>query len=248
MFKVSIIIPTYKRPYFLNRALKSIFKQNPQVIQVIVIDDCEHSSAQEVASNFTVNYYSKRGIKRGVSESRNIGIQLAVGQFILFLDDDDFLIDGAVDIIEEKALINSDFIFFNFVTLIEEKITLHDLTYLTTNHLLVSNHIPIGSYLISRRAIKSYFDSRMESHEDWLFLLENILDLQLIHIPIPVVLISRDYLREDSRHMSSQAGWALDFLAIYARFPAIELRQLRHLQLKSLNVDLPEEFFGKIEN
>ena len=102
MLDLSIIIPTFKRPKSLERALASIYNQNPDNIQVIVVDDCEECSGFDATLKYPVNYYSKKLIDKGVSESRNIAIKLAVGRFVLFLDDDDYLIEGSISIFKEK--------------------------------------------------------------------------------------------------------------------------------------------------
>lgn len=97
MEKVSIIVPTYKRSLYLERAIKSILNQTYQNIEVIVVDDNEINSKfrvetesimQKYSKNIKVKYIkNKRNI--GGALSRNVGIQHSSGEFIAFLDDDD---------------------------------------------------------------------------------------------------------------------------------------------------------------
>lgn len=94
---VSIIIPTYNRPTFLERSIKSVLKQTYKNIEVIVVDD---NGDRNVAQEETIkimgkfkNYPHVRYIINeknvGGAESRNIGVKNAKGIYISFLDDDD---------------------------------------------------------------------------------------------------------------------------------------------------------------
>lgn len=87
---ISIIIPTYKRPEMLNRALQSVYDQTFQDYEVIVIIDggAENYKITELNKNSKVKVVINENNK-GVSESRNIGIKNALGKYLAFLDDDD---------------------------------------------------------------------------------------------------------------------------------------------------------------
>lgn len=87
---VSVIIPTYYRPDMLNVALQSVFNQTFQDFEAIIVIDggVENYKIEDLIANpkvkIIVNEHNK-----GVSESRNVGIQHSLGQYIAFLDDDD---------------------------------------------------------------------------------------------------------------------------------------------------------------
>lgn len=116
---VSVIIPTYKRPHMLARALKSIDEQTYNNIEVIVIDDngidSEYDdSTFEVITNFKNSFcnliYIKNEINIGGGLSRNKGVESAKGIYITFLDDDDtytnFKIASQVEIFLSSELNN----------------------------------------------------------------------------------------------------------------------------------------------
>jgi glycosyltransferase involved in cell wall biosynthesis len=241
MYCLSIIIPTYKRPLLLNRALQSIYIQDTESVQVIVIDDCNDCSAFDVVKNYPANYYAKRNINKGLGNSRNTGINLSLGKYLIFLDDDDYFTENAIKIFNEKISTGQDFMFFDFSTINNNEITASDLSKVTKNHLLISNYIPVGAYLISRNALKHDFDTKISSHEDWNFLLDNILDLPFVHYSEQVVVIDKNNNTISSHQALTRGRWWLDFLSIYARFPAPDLSNARHLQLKSLGIDISEE-------
>ena len=84
---VSIIIPYYNRPKKLERCLNSIGSQTYTHFEIIVIDDCSNIP-------FTVRHnhvkYLKNSTNSGPGVSRNLGMQNATGEFIAFLDCDDY--------------------------------------------------------------------------------------------------------------------------------------------------------------
>lgn len=94
MDKVSIIIPTYKRADFLERALTSCMNQTYENIEIIVVDDNEPNSeysktVKSIISKFKGIIYIKNPKNMGGALSRNEGIKSAKGKFVAFLDDDD---------------------------------------------------------------------------------------------------------------------------------------------------------------
>jgi glycosyltransferase involved in cell wall biosynthesis len=87
---VSIIIPTYNRPEYLNEAIESVVSQSYERIEVLVIDDgSKLTYAEEICNSFKkCTYFQKKN--GGVSSARNYGVLKAKGDYIAFLDDDDF--------------------------------------------------------------------------------------------------------------------------------------------------------------
>ncbi len=90
LHKITVIIPTYKRPKTLNKTLKVLSKQYPKPYQVIVVDNSSNQEASLIVSLFKntlpIEYYVAK--KRGPSYARNIGYEHARGEIIALLDDD----------------------------------------------------------------------------------------------------------------------------------------------------------------
>lgn len=106
---VSIVIPYYNRKEKLNRALKSIFAQTYYNVEVLVVDDCSTIPPDFEPFNFK---YIKNSSNLGPGLSRNVGKNAAVGQYIIFLDSDDYLAPTFIEKCLETALIlNNDFAF-----------------------------------------------------------------------------------------------------------------------------------------
>ena len=87
---VSIVITTYNRTNYLYNAIQSVVKQSYTNIEIIVIDDGSTVNyAESICAQFSnCNYYYKEN--GGLSSARNYGLNLAKGEYIAFLDDDDF--------------------------------------------------------------------------------------------------------------------------------------------------------------
>jgi len=90
--KFSVIIPTHKRSKLLDRALISVRAQGlDNLIEIIVISDLTDAATYSICEKHLSNndIYIKRNGPPGPSASRNIGLALANGENIIFLDDDD---------------------------------------------------------------------------------------------------------------------------------------------------------------
>lgn len=89
IWRVSVVIPTYNRRAWIGRALDSVLAQSAPPIEIIVVDD---GSDDDTAGFVKAQYPDVRLIEqpnRGVSAARNVGIELACGDWIALLDSDD---------------------------------------------------------------------------------------------------------------------------------------------------------------
>lgn len=119
MKKVTVIMPTFKRPEMLERALDSIFSQTYRNIEIIVIDDNGENNDYdsfyfEIEKKYPIVYVkNKKNI--GAALSRNVGIKLASGYYLTFLDDDDtydkYKIEYQVQLIENSSLDDVGFVY-----------------------------------------------------------------------------------------------------------------------------------------
>ncbi len=96
--KVTIIIPTYKRPQFIERAIESCLEQIAVNVEIIVIDDNGLGTAEQLQMEKTLARYINNGSvkyiahkrNRRAAAARNTGIKNATGKYLAFLDDDDW--------------------------------------------------------------------------------------------------------------------------------------------------------------
>ena len=90
---VSAVIITHNRKKLAERAIKSVLGQTYRNIECIVIDDKSDDGTQEYLKSKFANqikyHYIPPELSKGGNHARNIGISLASGKYIAFLDDDD---------------------------------------------------------------------------------------------------------------------------------------------------------------
>ena len=87
----SIIIPTYNQSSFLEKALISVFAQNYKNYEIIVVDNNSNDDTSRVIKKYKKKIIYKKIKNNGIiAKSRNLGIKIAQGQWLAFLDSDDY--------------------------------------------------------------------------------------------------------------------------------------------------------------
>ena len=90
--EISVIIPCYNQAQYLDECLQSVLSQTFQDWECIIINDGSPDNTEEVALAWTEKDNRFKYIKKengGVSETRNLGLEIAQGKYIQFLDSDD---------------------------------------------------------------------------------------------------------------------------------------------------------------
>jgi len=90
----SVVVPAYNPGAFLPLVIQSIRNQN-HLAEIILIDDGSTDETHKVAA--LVDIYYKNPRTMGLSYSRNLGLSLAKGDYICFIDADDIVVEGAFD-------------------------------------------------------------------------------------------------------------------------------------------------------
>ncbi len=95
---VSIVIPTYNYAAFLPTAIRSCLDQTYKPIEILVVDDGSTDNTKDVIKEFNnhITYFFQEN--RGVSAARNRGLELAKGDYITFLDSDDYLTNDSLEL------------------------------------------------------------------------------------------------------------------------------------------------------
>lgn len=86
--KVSVIIPVYNGEKFIEEAIKSVFNQDYNNIECIVVDDGSTDESASIAKKFERIIYLRHE-NTGVAAARNLGVRRASGEYLAFLDADD---------------------------------------------------------------------------------------------------------------------------------------------------------------
>ena len=99
MSKVSIIVPIYNCSSFLNECIDSILSQSYKNFELLLINDGSTDNSQEIIESYAIKDSRIRFFpqeNQGVSVARNKGIQEAKGDFLLFVDGDDWIDSNAL--------------------------------------------------------------------------------------------------------------------------------------------------------
>ncbi len=94
--KVSIIIPVYNVAAYVEECIQSVLNQDYENIEIIIVDDCGTDNSMELVRKMIAGtskeiHILKHDHNRGFAAGRNTGIKNAVGNYIYFLDSDDYI-------------------------------------------------------------------------------------------------------------------------------------------------------------
>ena len=94
-YKVSVIVPVYNAEEYIGATLDSIINQDFNSYEIIVVDDGSTDQSPEIISEkltkSTADYRIIRQDNAGVSSARNRGMQEATGEYLVFIDADDYV-------------------------------------------------------------------------------------------------------------------------------------------------------------
>lgn len=118
MPKVSIIIPVYNVENYLSECLDSVLAQDYDNYEVILINDGSTDKSLNIANNYISKFNDKLKIisqsNFGQSSARNCGLKIAVGDYIYFLDSDDYINDNTLSRCVKVFLLHDvDVVFFD---------------------------------------------------------------------------------------------------------------------------------------
>lgn len=122
--KISIIVPTYNVEKYIDKALKSIVKQTYKNLEIILIDDESKDSSIEICEKYMKQDKRIKIIhqkNKGLSGARNTGLEVATGEYIMFIDPDDiFEIDACENLYKEIEKTNADYVIANYRNMDED--------------------------------------------------------------------------------------------------------------------------------
>lgn len=199
---ITIVVPTFNGEKYIEESINSILNQTYKNFEILIINDGSTDDTQKVLDQL---YATNRKVKvvstenRGVSSARNLGINLAKGEFLIFMDADDRLVKNALYLINETLSKNMPELFiFGFSVFNDSR--RHNDTYLleklekkqeisnsflmkcmlsTKNNLL--GYVWRAAYSVEMlKKNKIFFDEKLKISEDYLFLLESIVNAKKI--------------------------------------------------------------------
>ncbi|HRX79855.1 MAG: glycosyltransferase [Planctomycetaceae bacterium] len=174
--RISVIVPAYNNKRYIRRALDSIFEQNYENVEVIVVDDGSTDGTGDVLREFSDRIHIVRQQNAGSAAARNRGLQEATGEYIAFLDADDWFLPGKfqkqVQILNTNpglGAVHSGWKIVaadgDFRRLVEPW---HDAPKLNLTAWLISKPVRLGSMLIRREKLDAIgnFDPELRQSQD----------------------------------------------------------------------------------
>lgn len=120
MPKVSVIVPIYNVEKYLEKCINSLLSQTLEDIQIILVNDGSKDNSGNIAKEYEKNnkdrviYVEKEN--GGLSDARNYGLKYATGDFVAFLDSDDYIEKNAYEEMYNKAIEeNADYVECDFI-------------------------------------------------------------------------------------------------------------------------------------
>ena len=117
--KVSILIPVYNVEKYIERCARSVFEQTYEDLEIIFVDDCSPDNSIAILNRVMEDYPNrKEQIKiirheknRGLAAARNTGMENVIGEFVMFVDSDDWVSKDAVTLLlKEQERSNADMV------------------------------------------------------------------------------------------------------------------------------------------
>lgn len=104
--KISIIVPVYNVEKYLSRCIKSLMNQTYENLEFIMVDDGSTDRSSEICDEYKnaddrITVIHKKN--SGLSDARNTGFARATGDYVLFIDSDDYIIENACEIFVKKV-------------------------------------------------------------------------------------------------------------------------------------------------
>ena len=118
MPKFSIIIPVYNVEKYLKKCLDSVFNQTYKDYEVIVVNDGTKDNSMDIVKDYDVKVINQKN--QGLSAARNAGVKKATGEYLIFLDSDDYWEKDLLKELSKSLKNNPDLIRFQINEVYED--------------------------------------------------------------------------------------------------------------------------------
>ena len=235
---LSIIITTHNRPKHLKALLERLLPFAGK-FELIVACDGDVVPTELLAPFTATLTYFQIPATGGPATGRNIGLDRCRGRYVLFCDDDDLLEPEWVKFLIGEHLPKGRLLYSNYRVMRGEShdlatsqvVKFIDLGAYTSRHLQVSNNIPVGAFAVDREETRQVrFLNRLQTHEDWDYLLQVRPKLTMEHVAmlgVSIFLKPQLANTQESRNYKSVAMHPFDYLTIYRINPSNDLEIAR---------------------
>ena len=119
MAKVSVIVPVYNVEKYLDRCMQSLLNQTLKDIEIIMVDDGSPDNCPKMCDDYAKQDSRVKVIHKknaGLGLARNSGLEVATGEYVAFVDSDDFTdVDAYRSLYENAQKRNADVVYAGFL-------------------------------------------------------------------------------------------------------------------------------------
>ena len=196
MPKISVIVPVYNTEKYLHRCIDSILAQTFTDFELLLIDDGSKDNSGKICDEYAAKdnrirvFHKENG---GVSSARNLGLDQAQGEWITFVDSDDWVTECAFNIFNQN--ICTDFIITSHITLKDNQYSEIVITKTDCKidkeeiYLFIKNNIntniiktPWAKFFKRSNILNLRFDKEITCGEDFLFVLKYLRCVESIYL------------------------------------------------------------------
>lgn len=234
---ISIIIPVYNIEKYVERCIMSLCNQTYSNLEIIIIDDGSADNSLSICKNIRdsrIKIYSQ--INKGVSSARNFGLKVANGEYIIFVDGDDYLEKNMIEELHKNIIkYKVDISICNYKSIFnkEERLnTSNSMEIVLNKNDFVENLLEKNTFrgylwnkLIKREVIKNVkFDENIHIMEDLIFLLEISSNIKKVYYDSNLYLYN--YVQRENSSLKKVTS---KYLSILNAFPII----FKYISIKS---------------
>ena len=164
--KFSIIVPTYNREEYISKCIESVLNQTYDNFELIIVDDGSTDNTESIVKSYDdkrIRYYKNKNY--GIGYSRNFGTDKAKGDYIIYLDSDDYLDISALD----NALVDindSDILIFDYKEVFEKNNTIKENKFIDFKDYNLKEHPELINVINLGPCNKVYKKELFESKEN----------------------------------------------------------------------------------
>lgn len=208
--KYSIIVTVYNLEKYIVECVNSLLNQTYTDIEIVIVDDESTDSSLDICNELAGKDSRIKVISKqhgGVSEARNEGIRQAKGEYVLFLDGDDFIVD--------------DYIY-----------NVNEIICTKNPDILITNHYYLYNNETGKKVEREMFPLTLEVKEKKIHILDYIMDNHYV-IPggVSFNVYRREFLLNESCFFQEKIQWFEDldfFLQVISKKPSYEVTDVKY--------------------
>ena len=200
IINISIIIPIYKAEHYIERCLKSIATQegigSAYHLECILVNDCSPDNSMRIAQEVTKPYdninfiFLQHEVTRGCSVARNTGLEYATGEYVMFIDSDDYLLPNSLKVFSDEIILNPEIDIVVGSTIVGNKTDIKKRELLKGRESLIKGFLTMKymitswNKLVRRECITAnnlyFIDDIYAQDQPWLYSLVSLIDSMLL--------------------------------------------------------------------